>query len=124
LDAEAAARAAADTQLQQNIDANAGLSGYEIVEFSSPYNTNAQKSAQAQCPSGKKVIGGGAAYSDQENGLASSQGHTIAIQWSRPFANSSQSGYTALADDMSQNHPSLFSWRIIAYAICADGTSP
>jgi hypothetical protein len=105
-------------------DPNAGLSGYEIVEVSSAFNTGGQKSAQADCPSGKEVTGGGGAFSSSENGLGAGGNEEIAIQWSRPFQFSSQSGYSVVANDMSTSSASSFSWRVIAYAICADVTSP
>jgi len=108
-------------------DPNAGLSGYEIVESSSPYDTFGLKGAQTECTSGKEVIGGGGAYSSTADGLQASGDDNIAIQWSRPFTlpgPNGQSGYTVMAGDVSTGESSPRSWRAIAWAICADVTSP
>ena len=61
IDAEAAARAAADTALQANIASGTALSGYEHVHAIS--TASAAAFAVAICPTGKKVLGGGGASS-------------------------------------------------------------
>jgi hypothetical protein len=98
-----------------------GLSGYEIVESSSAFNTRGLKSVDARCPFGKTVIGGGGAYSSSSDGLSAGGGDEVAIQWSTPWRIDNTSGYTVLADDMRTGIASSFSWRVIAYAICVNG---
>jgi hypothetical protein len=107
-------------------DPNAGLSGYEIVEASSNFNNGSIKFVTAWCPSGKKVIGGGGAYSLSETGFGTSSEDEIAMQWSRPLEalpgsdNEGDFGWEVQADDMGTAALSSFSWRLIAYAVCAD----
>lgn len=61
IDAETAARQAADAALQAAIAASggAGVSGWEVVLATSPSNSDPWKELVAECPAGKKVLGGG-----------------------------------------------------------------
>ncbi|MGH3087889.1 MAG: hypothetical protein ACRDSJ_11305, partial [Rubrobacteraceae bacterium] len=95
------------------------LNGYEIVTSSSAYNTGSLKSTTAYCPSGKRVVSGGARYSKSEASLSRGGNDEIAIQGSGPMF-SIDDRWNASADWMGGSGSSPFNWRVIAYAICAD----
>ena len=83
-----------------------GVSAEQLVTADSSTNSNTVKSQTVTCPSGKKVIGGGAAVNTTSNSLA--------ITRSSPTGD--LGGWTAEAQETAAF---AGSWRVTAYAICA-----
>ena len=77
--------------------AGGGISGYEIAQASSAFDTSALKAAIATCPVCKKVVGGGAAYSNVADGVGAGSSHEVAIIASYP---KNDRNYLAQADWM------------------------
>jgi hypothetical protein len=98
---------------------SASLSGHEVVQVSSAFDTSGLKTAVATCPSGKKATGGGGIVSNVADGVGNGSSLEVAITGSGPFG-ASNNGYYAQADYMGGGGASLSSWRVIAYAICAN----
>jgi hypothetical protein len=84
----------------------AGISGLQLVTADSGANSNTVKSQSVSCPSGKKVLGGGASVSTTSN--------TLAITRSSPA--SDLSGWSAEAQETAAF---AGNWRVSVYAICA-----
>jgi hypothetical protein len=84
----------------------AGVSGLQLVTADSGSNSNTVKSQSVSCPSGKKVLGGGASVNTTTS--------TLAITRSSPA--SDLSGWTAEAQETA-----VFAgnWRVTVYAVCA-----
>ncbi len=106
----------ADTLDGKDSEQFASLRGYEVVETSSSFNTNANKLVVATCPTGKKPVGGGGIVSNSEGAVGNNSSAEVAITGSRLFGTNS---YYAQADYMGGPTASPTSWRVIAYAICA-----
>ena len=87
----------------------AGVRGLERVAFSSASNSEAQKKAFAKCPSGKKVIGGGAQIF-----IAGSATGPVALKAS--FPSDVLDGWAATAEEMV---PTDLNWFVNTFAICA-----
>src|SRR5207302_2375843 len=83
-----------------------GVSGEQLVTSDSTTNSNTVKSQTVSCPSGKKVVGGGAAVNVTSNSLA--------ITRSSPAGD--LSGWTAEAQETSAF---AGNWRVTVYAVCA-----
>jgi hypothetical protein len=83
-----------------------GVSGAQLVTADSATNSNTVKSESVSCPSGKKVLGGGAAVNTTTN--------TLAITRSSP--NGSLTGWTAEAQETAAF---AGNWRVTVYAVCA-----
>jgi len=83
-----------------------GVSAEQLVTADSSTNSNTVKSQTASCPSGKKVVGGGAAVNTTSNSLA--------ITRSSPTGD--LGGWTAEAQETSAF---AGNWRVTAYAVCA-----
>jgi len=83
-----------------------GLTGIEIVNKVSVFDSTAYKNAFAECPAGKKIIAGGANVS--ANGAG-----TPALQASLPLNN----GWRAWGSEPVAYAPN---WQVAAYAICAN----
>jgi hypothetical protein len=86
-----------------------GVSSLTLVTADSSSNSNTVKSQSVSCPSGKRLLGGGASVNTTSNSLA--------------ITRSSPSGdlktWTAEAQETSAF---AGSWRVSAYAICATVT--
>ena len=83
-----------------------GVSAEELVTGDSATNSNTVKSRSVSCPSGKKVIGGGAAVNTTSNSLA--------------ITRSSPSGdLTTWTAEAQETSAFAGNWRVTAYAICA-----
>jgi hypothetical protein len=87
-----------------------GISGEQLVTADSSSNSNTVKSQSVSCPSGKKVIGGGAAVNTTSNPLA--------ITRSSPT--SDLKTWTAEAQETAAF---AGNWRVGVYAVCATVTS-
>ena len=83
-----------------------GVSAEQLVTADTSTNSNTVKSQSVSCPSGKKVVGGGAAVNTTSNSLA--------ITRSSPA--SDLSGWTAEAQETSAF---AGNWRVTVYAVCA-----
>ena len=83
-----------------------GVSAEQLVTADSSTNSNTVKSQSVSCPSGKKVVGGGAAVNTTSNSLA--------ITRSSPAGD--LSGWTAEAQETSAF---AGNWRVTVYAVCA-----
>jgi hypothetical protein len=85
-----------------------GVSGYEIVLDGTPFDDDERKRAFADCPEGKKVLGGGSflANSTPDQG-------GIFVTESGPEANGG--GWSVEAEQFVGGNP----WGLTAYAICA-----
>lgn len=82
-----------------------GLSGVERVEVTSPSNSVALKTQTLPCPTGKRLLGGGA----RVNG----GGASVALQQSFP---DNDNVYRAQAREVS---PTNGAWSVTVYAVCA-----
>src|ERR671930_381866 len=83
-----------------------GVSAEQLVTADSSTNSNTVKSKTVSCPSGKKVIGGGAAVNTTSNSLA--------ITRSSPAGD--LSAWTAEAQETSAF---AGNWKVTVYAVCA-----
>jgi len=83
-----------------------GVSGEQLVTSDSTTNSNTVKSQTVSCPSGKKVVGGGAAVNVTSNSLAVT----------RTSPTSDLKGWTAEAQETAAF---AGNWRVTVYAICA-----
>ena len=83
-----------------------GVSGEQLVTADSSTNSNTVKSQSVSCPSGKKVLGGGAAVNTTSNSLAIT----------RTSPASDLKSWTA---DAQETAVFAGSWRVTVYALCA-----
>ncbi len=83
-----------------------GMSGLERIEISSPSNSNASKTLALPCPTGKRLVGGGARL----NGTISDR---LALQYSYPADDNT---YRARSVETAVT-PAL--WGMTIFAICA-----
>jgi len=90
----------------------AGISGYEIVVANSADDSAGVKSLGAQCPVGKRVLGGGVTVSPIGGSVIGSP--PIAIRESAPFGDFFWQ-VTAV-----ETEPYASNWSLQAYAICAN----
>ena len=86
-----------------------GMSGIERVDFSSKADSTSPKKAFAKCPTGKKVIAGGAKVFTA--GVATGP---IALKAS--FPSDALDGWAATAEEMV---PTDVKWFVTTFAICA-----
>jgi hypothetical protein len=83
-----------------------GVSAEELVTGDSSTNSNTVKSRSVSCPSGKKVVGGGAAVNTTSNSLA--------------ITRSSPSGdLTTWTAEAQETAAFAGNWRVTVYAVCA-----
>jgi hypothetical protein len=83
-----------------------GVSGEQLVTSDSSTNSNTVKSQSVSCPSGKKVLGGGAAVNTTSNSLAIT----------RTSPSSDLKSWTAEAQETAAF---AGNWRVTVYALCA-----
>jgi hypothetical protein len=83
-----------------------GVSAEELVTGDSATNSNTVKSRSVSCPSGKKVVGGGAAVSPTSN--------SVAITRSSPSGD-----LTTWTAEAQETTAFAGNWRVTAYAVCA-----
>jgi hypothetical protein len=83
-----------------------GVSGEQLVTADSSTNSNTVKSQSVSCPSGKKVLGGGAAVNTTSNSLAIT----------RTSPSSDLKSWTAEAQETAAF---AGNWRVTVYALCA-----
>jgi hypothetical protein len=83
-----------------------GVSAEELVTADSSSNSNTVKNRSVSCPSGKKVIGGGAAVNVTSNSLAIT----------RSFPSGDLTTWTAEAQETAAV---AGNWKVTVYAICA-----
>jgi hypothetical protein len=83
-----------------------GVSGEQLVTSDSATNSNTVKSQSVSCPSGKKVLGGGAAVNTTSNSLAIT----------RTSPSSDLRSWTAEAQETAAF---AGNWRVTVYALCA-----
>jgi len=99
------------------VAADAYLRNVEIVTAQSASNSS-NKSVTATCPAGKVLVGGGAR---ERTGLLAPSA-TVAIVASGPshpiLGSPSNTAWTATGEEYA---PDPDNWRILAYAICAEG---
>jgi hypothetical protein len=98
----------------QGIQGPPGLSGVQIVTASTDASTAGVQFVTASCPSGKKVIGGGA----QATGTAVANAPVL-LRESNPT--SAGTGWHALAGTVG-NFDTGAPWSVTATAICANAT--
>jgi len=83
-----------------------GVSAEELVTGDSSTNSNTVKSRSVSCPSGKKLVGGGAAVNTTSNSLA--------------ITRSSPSGdLTTWTAEAQETAAFAGNWKVTVYAICA-----
>ena len=103
------------SQGPQGVQGPPGVSGYEIVQELTASNNVDAKDVTADCPSGKRALGGGAYVNSSGNVY-----QNIAIDLSAPIANAqigtpTPEHWTAAAHEHTATGDS---WQLIAYAIC------
>ena len=81
-----------------------GTSGYEIVTATTALDTTAAKYIRVPCPTGKKAVGGSAAYN----------GSGYEAVFSQPLADGS--GWSAYADHLPIGTPQV--WAVVVWAVC------
>jgi hypothetical protein len=86
-----------------------GVRGLERVDFSSKADSLSPKKAFAKCPSGKKVISGGAKVF-----IASQASGPVALKAN--FPSETLDGWAATAEEMV---PTEAKWFVTAFALCA-----
>jgi hypothetical protein len=93
----------------------AGLAGLRAVSVTTATDSSSTKSVTATCPGGKRVLGGGATI------IGAGPGGPVVVQ-SQPVGTDAASvdAWTTTAVEVGAYTPS---WRLIAYAICADVAS-
>lgn len=84
-----------------------GVSAEELVTGDSSSNSNTVKSRSVSCPSGKKVVGGGAAVNVTSNSLA--------ITRSSPSAD-----LTTWTAEAQETAAFAGNWKVTVYAVCAN----
>jgi hypothetical protein len=84
----------------------AGVSGEQRLTSDSATNSNTVKSQSVSCPSGKNVIGGGAAVTPTSNSVAITRTHPA----------SDLKSWTAEAQETAAF---AGNWRVTVYALCA-----
>lgn len=89
-----------------------GLSGVERVEVTSVLNSASPKSAQMPCPSGKRLVGGGARL----NGAGASPPVNVAIQSSFP---DNDNIYRAVGREVTATSAT---WSLTVFAVCANAS--
>jgi hypothetical protein len=92
----------------------AGFTGWQVVRAASDSGTpgTAPKTVFAKCPSGKKVLGGGAVIEYQQGNSFPADPNGIIFE-SEPTGD--DTGWQASGVDRTSGD----SWAVIAYAICA-----
>ena len=89
-----------------------GVSGHQIVSDRTDLNSANLKSIFAECPAGKKVTGGGGHVSVL-GGTAAQDDLAVSESWPSP-------SQTAWLFEGVEVVPTAGTWRVIAYAICAN----
>jgi hypothetical protein len=87
-----------------------GISGYERVLAQTAADTLDVKVATAECPSGKKVLGGGALVASPPGG------HQIGVFIGDDFPRADGQAWTVTASESVENGAV---WSLTAFAICA-----
>ena len=90
------------------------MSGVERVEVTSATNSASPKPAQMACPTGKRLLGGGARLNGTGVGVAPPVG--VAIQASFP---DNDNIYRAVGREAV---PTNGTWSLTVFAICANAT--
>jgi len=102
-------------QLDGKSASQIGVNGYERIRDQSVFDSTAHKAIIADCPAGKRIIGGGAqvfpSLADPSRDRA-----PIVIRGSYP--SSSGEYWVAIADEISSAYS--YSWWVSATAICAN----
>ncbi len=96
-------------------EADDGVTGRQVVEFSTGFDDEQLKSVTATCPAGKIAISGGGQYAASEINLGRSSTDDIALQGSRP-SSLGNNRWNAEADWVGEGTPP--EWRLIAYVVC------
>jgi hypothetical protein len=89
-----------------------GVSGHQIVANFSDLNSANLKSIFAECPAGKKVTGGGGLVSVL-GGTAAQDDLAVSESWPTP-------SQTAWLFEGVEVVPTAGTWRVTAYAVCAN----
>lgn len=92
-----------------------GISGYEVVREETAFNSDSVKNFSAQCPSGKRALGGGA---EVFPGLLSGglRFAPVAITRSVPIP----PDYNTWFGSASEITPDAGNWSLLVYIICAN----
>jgi hypothetical protein len=97
----------------------AGLSGLQTVTLTSLNNSVSPKEAAVLCPSGKRVIAGGASIIGGDVPTSSTDSATaVALKTSRPLTLSNGDAWTARAQEITPGFDG--NWSLTIYAICAN----
>jgi hypothetical protein len=111
---------AADADKLDGKDSTQFVSGYNVVTVSSPYNSSSAKLTSAYCPTGQRVLGGGAYVSVYATEFGQSSLLNVALISNGPVpVGPPTRAWTATADEMVDTNSN---WRLIVYAICAETT--
>ena len=97
-------------QGEPGADGPAGVTEIELVMVIGAKSSSSGKFENAECPDGKKVLGGGI---DLPNSYAS-----LAVKDNRPHAD--LGGWFGQAHVADESNPPPFDWGVNVYAICAN----
>jgi hypothetical protein len=95
-----------------------GISGLERVFASSAINSNSPKSANASCPPGKRVIGGGGQHVGGVTGTDPNGLTDVVIDQIAPSDENTVPGNVLVS--AFEEEPTNASWSVNAFALCAN----
>lgn len=103
---------------QQGPTGPAGTSGRVIVSDTSVLSSYVARGAQALCPAGKSVVGGGGKAFAVFNGAELNPVY-VALAQSHPYVSGNVQGWSVYANETAAYDDN---WAVRAYAICATTT--
>ena len=95
-----------------------GVGDYEIVRVESIVSTNTTRKATADCPAGKRVLGGGADIDGTQNdGAPLSDIIPVWLGSSQPIYSDGKYGWSATGHEPADGYAGY--WKLNVWAICA-----
>jgi hypothetical protein len=98
-----------------------GLTGIERVSAQSPFDSEASKTIEADCPAGKVVLTGGARIASD---LAFPQTAAAYLNWSAPLATIDEVESTSWVARGGEPTPTERDWSVVAWVWCVDDPTP
>jgi hypothetical protein len=115
IDKEAGQNCSASQQLVEwNKQGQSGVSGYEEVAASTATNSAGDKTLFANCPAGKKIVGGGAGVYGEWTAQGQILVDGVGLIMDHPF---NDTGWVAKAEEFV---PTANGWYLFIKIVCAD----